>query len=91
MRGAPMHPQTRGKMERWHQTLKNSILLENYSLLGDLEQKIAGFVSHYNHLRYRKIIANAIVAGEDVPTLKPAGQVCRGIDTAKLAKLFEAT
>jgi transposase InsO family protein len=26
--GAPGHPQTQGKIERWHQTLKNRILLE---------------------------------------------------------------
>src|SRR3546814_7188820 len=31
VRGAPMHPQTQGKIERWHQTLKNRILLENRS------------------------------------------------------------
>ena len=29
MRGAPYHPQTQRKIERWHQTLKNRILLEN--------------------------------------------------------------
>ena len=29
VRGAPLHPQTQGKIERWHQTLKNRILLEN--------------------------------------------------------------
>jgi transposase InsO family protein len=34
VRGAPMHPQTQGKIERWHQTLKNRILLENYFLPG---------------------------------------------------------
>ena len=34
VRGAPNHPQTQGKIERWHQTLKNRILLENYYLLG---------------------------------------------------------
>src|SRR4051794_29487423 len=28
VRGAPLHPQTQGKIERWHQTLKNRILLE---------------------------------------------------------------
>jgi putative transposase len=27
--GALCHPQTQGKIERWHQTLKNRILLEN--------------------------------------------------------------
>jgi putative transposase len=30
VRGAPYHPMTQGKIERWHQTLKNRILLENY-------------------------------------------------------------
>jgi transposase InsO family protein len=29
VRGAPYHPQTQGKIERWHQTLKNRILLES--------------------------------------------------------------
>jgi hypothetical protein len=33
---------TQGKIERWHQTLKNRILLENYFLPGDLEAQIAG-------------------------------------------------
>jgi transposase InsO family protein len=27
VRGAPYHPQTQGKIERWHQTLRNRILL----------------------------------------------------------------
>jgi hypothetical protein len=31
---------TQGKIERWHQTLKNRILLENYYLPGDLEAQI---------------------------------------------------
>jgi putative transposase len=58
VRGAPLHPQTQGKIERWHQTLKNRILLENYYLPGDLEAKIGDFVAHYNHLRYHESIAN---------------------------------
>jgi putative transposase len=37
VRGAPYHPQTQGKIERWHQTLKNRILLENYFFPADLE------------------------------------------------------
>jgi transposase InsO family protein len=41
VRGAPYHPMTQGKIERWHQTLKNRILLENYYLPGDLEAQIA--------------------------------------------------
>ncbi len=57
-RGAPYHPQTQGKIERWHQTLKNRILLENYFLPGDLEAHIEAFVDHYNHLRYHESLNN---------------------------------
>jgi hypothetical protein len=31
---------THGKIERWHQTLKNRILLENYLLPGDLDAQM---------------------------------------------------
>ena len=54
VRGAPNHPQTRGKIERWHQTLKNRILLENHYLPGDLEASIGAFVERYNHHRYHE-------------------------------------
>jgi transposase InsO family protein len=58
VRGAPNHPMTQGKIERWHQTMKNRILLENYFLPGDLETKIGSFVDHYNHCRYHESIGN---------------------------------
>ena len=58
VRGAPYHPQTQGKIERWHQTLKNRILLENYFLPGDLEKQIEAFVDHYNHQRYHESLNN---------------------------------
>ena len=58
VRGAPNHPQTQGKIERWHQTLKNRILLENYYLPGDLEAHIGRFVEHYNHQRYHESLKN---------------------------------
>jgi len=61
-RGAPYHPQTQGKIERWHQTLKNRILLENYFLPGDLEQQIEAFVEHYNHQRYHESLNNVTPA-----------------------------
>jgi transposase InsO family protein len=57
-RGAPSHPQTQGKIERWHQTLKNRVLLENYFLPGDLDRQIAAFVEHYNHRRYHESLDN---------------------------------
>ena len=58
VRGAPNHPQTQGKIERWHQTLKNRILLENYYLPGDLEACIGRFVEYYNHQRYHESLKN---------------------------------
>src|SRR3954462_9543973 len=58
IRGAPYHPMTQGKIERWHLTLKNRILLENYYLPGELKARIEAFVAHYNHLRYHESIDN---------------------------------
>ena len=58
VRGAPYHPMTQGKIERWHQTLKNRILLENYYLPGDLQAQIEAFVADYNHRRYHESIDN---------------------------------
>jgi hypothetical protein len=48
------HRSASRKIERWHQTLKNRILLENYYLPGGLEWQIGAFVEHYNHIRYHK-------------------------------------
>ena len=58
VRGAPYHPMTQGKIERWHQTLKNRILLQNYYLPGDLEANIEAFVADYNDRRYHESIGN---------------------------------
>ncbi len=58
IRGAPYHPMTQGKIERWHQTLKNRILLDNYYLPGDLEAQIEAFVAYYNHQRYHESLGN---------------------------------
>jgi len=58
VRGAPRHPQTQGKIERWHQTLKNRILLQNYYLPGALEEAVAAFIEHYNHHRHHESLGN---------------------------------
>ena len=75
LRGAPYYPMTQGKIERWHQTLKNRILLENYFLPGDLEAQIAAFIDDYNHRRYHESINN----------LTPADVYC-GLGSAILAE-----
>jgi len=58
VRRAPYHPLTQGKIERWHQTLKNRILLENHFLPGDLEGQIKAFVTDYNHHRCHESLDN---------------------------------
>ena len=58
VRGAPCHPLNQDNIERWHQTLKNRILLENYFLPGDLEAQIEAFVEHYHYQRYHESLNN---------------------------------
>ena len=58
IRGAPCHPQTQGKIERWHRTLKNRILLENHYLPGALEEQVGAFVEYYNHARAHESLSN---------------------------------
>jgi len=47
-RGKPYQPMTQGKIERYHRSMKNLILLENYYLPGQLEARLAEFVDYYN-------------------------------------------
>ena len=62
VRGAPYHPRTQGKIERWQQTLENCILLENYVLPADLEAQIEAFVGPYNHRRHHESLDNLTLA-----------------------------
>ena len=57
-RGRPYHPMTQGKIERWHRSMKNQVLLEHYYLPGDLERRIGKFVEYYNHERYHESLDN---------------------------------
>ncbi|MCB1337828.1 MAG: transposase family protein [Maritimibacter sp.] len=58
VRGAPHHPQTQGKIERWHQTMKERVPLENSFLPGDLERQISSLVDHYNNHRCHESLSN---------------------------------
>ena len=58
VRGAPYHPQTQGKIERWHRSLKNLVKLEHYYFPWHLEQAIASFVTFYNHRRCHESLNN---------------------------------
>lgn len=58
LHGAPNHPKTQGKIERWQQPMKNRALLENYYLLDDLEAQVGVFFEHCNHRRYHESLNN---------------------------------
>jgi transposase InsO family protein len=55
---APFHPQTNGKLERYHQTIKREVNQVPYEFPGQLERAIADFVEYYNFHRYHKALGN---------------------------------
>jgi transposase InsO family protein len=57
-RGKPYHPMTQGKIERYHRSMKNQILLEHYYLPGQLEARLSEFVDYYNSRRYHESLNN---------------------------------
>ena len=57
-RGRPYHPQTQGKIERYHRSMKNVVKLEHYYFPWQLEQAIGDFVAYYNHERYHESLEN---------------------------------
>lgn len=56
--GSPMHPQTQGKIERYHRSMKNVIKLENYHTPEQLYRALEAYVHHYNHQRYHESLNN---------------------------------
>ena len=55
---SPYHPQTNGKMERYHRTIKGKINLVPYDTPSELEREIAAFVRYYNYYRYHESLKN---------------------------------
>ena len=61
-RGRPYHPQTQGKIERYHRSMKNVVKLEHYYLPSELEAAIGDFVAYYNDERYHESLDNVTPA-----------------------------
>jgi transposase InsO family protein len=62
VKGAPYHPQTQGKIERYHRTMKNVVKLENYYYPDELRNRLAEFVNFYNNHRYHESLGNVTPA-----------------------------
>jgi len=62
VRGAPYHPMTQSKIERYHRSMKNIIKLTNYYFPEELEGEIARFVDYYNNERYHESLKNVTPA-----------------------------
>jgi transposase InsO family protein len=58
IRGRAHHPQTQGKIERYHRSLKNVIKLDTYYFPEQLKEQIGAFIEHYNNHRYHESLDN---------------------------------
>ena len=57
VRTSPYYPQSNGKLERWHQTLKVTTIRPNApSSLAEARRMVAAFVAYYNHQRLHSAI-----------------------------------
>jgi transposase InsO family protein len=61
-RGRPYHPQTQGKIERYHRSMKNVVKLEHYYFPWELEAALRDFVAYYNNERYHESLHNVTPA-----------------------------
>ena len=62
VKGRRRHPQTQGKIECYHRSMKNIIKLEHYYTTGELEVHMEEFVNSYNNQRYHESLKNCIPA-----------------------------
>jgi transposase InsO family protein len=57
VRTSPYYPQSNGKLERWHKSLKSECIRPGTPLsLDDARRLVAGYVEHYNTIRLHSAI-----------------------------------
>ena len=57
VRTAPYYPQSNGKIERWHRTIKSECIRPGVLLsLGDARQVVGRYIEHYNNERLNSAI-----------------------------------
>lgn len=62
VRGCPHHPQTQGKIERYHRSMKAIVKLGIYFYPWDLAQAINDYVTYYNTQRHHESLDNVTPA-----------------------------
>lgn len=66
VRTSPYYPQSNGKLERWHQSLKSECIRPLTPLtLEDARRLVQSYVDHYNHARLHSAIGYATPQGQD--------------------------
>jgi putative transposase len=99
IRGKPMHPQTQGKIERYHRSIKSIVLLDNYYCPEQLACAIDQYVDYYNTKRYHESLDNLtpedvyLGRGEQILKLRQKIKektIRQRRDNYQMAKLLEA-
>lgn len=94
-----MHPQTQGKIERYHRSIKSIVLLDNYYCPEQLACAIDQYVDYYNTKRYHESLDNLtpedvyLGRGEQILKLRQKIKektIRQRRDNYQMAKLLEA-